>query len=138
MPDSFDGLATGSVLERAVLSPTARPHQPSEQLDGEGLYVLRFFDVEPAHHAEFVEVSTAAWETFENTDTFAARAMGLFTAADDSSTSPERMLLVTWYDGFGSWTASRTPDPAAQEAFAHRQRLTTGTIAFATTLVRHG
>jgi hypothetical protein len=45
------------------------------------------------------------------------------------------MLLLTWYDGLGSWQTSRQPAPDARENFRRRHALTAGTIAYATRLL---
>ena len=45
------------------------------------------------------------------------------------------MLLVTWYDGLGSWQASRSPPAAARERFARRGELAASTVAYATRLI---
>ena len=44
------------------------------------------------------------------------------------------MLLLTWYDGFESWQASRAPHPDALANFQRRAALTGGTVAYATRL----
>ena len=99
-----------------------------------GLHVLRFFDVNPAHYDEFVELSRTAWETFEVADGYRAEPQGLFRLCDDAA---ERglMLLVTWYDGLGSWQASRRPPAAAGQRFQRRGQLATSTVAYATRLI---
>ena len=84
---------------------------------------------------EIAALSQEAWTTFEDTDAYRAEPQGLFCLADRSD---ERgvMLLLTWYDGLGSWVTSRRPAPAARENFVRRHALTAGTIAYATQLIR--
>lgn len=124
----------GVTCEAALpLAATARPTS-AEPLRREGLYVLRFFDVAPANYDEFVALSRTAWETFETVDAYRAEPQGLFRLRDDAA---ERgaMLLVTWYDGLGSWQASRQPPAAAAQRFQRRGQLATSTVAYATRLI---
>lgn len=127
------GLAGVTCEAPVPLAATARPTS-AEPLRREGLYVLRFFDVNPAHYDEFVELSRTAWETFEAADGYRAEPQGLFRLRDDAA---ERglMLLVTWYDGLGSWQASRHPPAAAGQRFQRRGQLATSTVAYATRLI---
>ena len=121
-----------SVLERHVLIPTVRPTS-SQPLSEAGLYVFRFFVVDHASVEEVAQLSQQAWTTFEASGDYRAEPKALFCQADRDA---ERgvMLLVTWYDGFGSWETSRQPAPEARENFLRRQQLTHGTIAYATRL----
>jgi hypothetical protein len=122
-----------SVLERHVLVPTVRPLSP-QPVSEPGLYVFRFFVVDNASVDEVARLSQEAWTTFEGSSDYRAEPKALFCQVDRDA---ERgvMLLVTWYDGFGSWETSRHPAPAARENFLRRQELTHGTIAYATRLV---
>ncbi len=126
---------TATVVEREQLVATVRPQAP-RALDRAGLYVFRLFDVDTRHVDEIAQLSKTAWETFENTDAYRAEPQGLF-APLDRSVGRSRMLLLTWYDGFDSWVASRRPPPEARENFVRRRELTHGTIAYATRLVAH-
>ncbi len=116
----------------ALLEPTARPlaRAPRER---PGLYVFRFFTVLPESIDEFVDLSTAAWTTFENAADYAAEPQGLF-RPKRAAAAAQDMLLVTWYDSLTSWATSREPDPAARERFARRRELTSSTVAYATRL----
>ena len=127
------GLAGAVCDAPLLLAPTVRPTSAAP-LRREGLHVLRFFDVAPAHYDEFVELSRTAWETFEAADGYRAEPQGLFRLRDDAA---ERglMLLVTWYDGLGSWQASRHPPAAAGQRFERRGQLATSTVAYATRLI---
>lgn len=122
-----------SVLERHVLVPTVRPEGP-QPLSDAGLYVFRFFVVDHASVDEVARLSQEAWTTFETSGDYRAEPKALFCQANRDA---ERgvMLLVTWYDGFGSWETSRQPAPAARDNFLRRHELTHGTIAYATRLV---
>ena len=115
------------------LAPTARPTSAAP-LRREGLHVLRFFDVAEAHQEEFVALSQAAWETFEAADGYRAQPQGLF-SEHGARFGRGAMLLVTWYDGLGSWQASRSPPAAARERFARRGKLAASTVAYATRLI---
>lgn len=120
-----------TVVDELSLEPTARPAYLAE-LEREGLYVFRFFEVLPGDIDEIVELSREAWETFEETERYAARPEGLFRPRDTAGKDSVRMLLVTWYDGFDSWQLSRTPAPEARDNFRRRHALTLSTVAFAT------
>ncbi|MFP6796350.1 MAG: hypothetical protein VB933_04700 [Pseudomonadales bacterium] len=128
-------LALDSVAqcESLQLEPTVRP-VTEEPVSREGLYVFRFFDVAHKDVEEIAELSRVAWESFEHVDAYSAEPQGLFCQTDRSQ-ERGRMLLVTWYDGFNSWQASRNPAPEARENFQRRHRLTNGTVAYATRLI---
>ncbi len=128
-----DPLNSLEVLDVLVLTPTVRPlgTAPCEK---PGLYVFRFFDVDNESVEQIAALSSTAWNTFENTESYEAEPQGLF-AQQDQTAVKGRMLLVTWYDGLDSWQTSRRPDPAAMENFLQRRALTHGTRALATRLV---
>lgn len=123
-----------SVVDSVALSSTVRP-SAIEPVTGEGLYVFRFFEVQLSDCDEIVALSREAWETFEGSDRYASRPMGLFAPRGGDGGSG-RMLLVTWYDGFASWETSRAPAPEARRNFQRRHALTSGTVAYATRLVQ--
>jgi len=127
--------AEGVIRESYEWRATARPHGVPSRLDRPGLYVFRFFEVAERDVDEIVRLSAEAWTTFEGVADYRAEPLALFRAAADVATSEGRMLLLTWYDGFGSWERSRRPAPAARENFARRHALTRGTVAYATRLV---
>ena len=62
-------------VEQHMVVPTARP-RTSEPPIRKGLYVHRWFDLEPRHVDEVVELSAVAWETFERT--FEVEVIGFF------------------------------------------------------------
>ncbi len=137
--ESFEApLATSrvsiDVVDGLALAPTVRPEEATP-CDRPGLYVFRFFDVLGGDVEEIAALSREAWETFENTDAYAAEPQGLFRQAGLGATERGRMLLVTWYDGLESWQTSRRPNPAATENFRRRRELTGGTLALATRLL---
>jgi hypothetical protein len=125
-------IGAAEIVAQLDLMPTARPALPAAALSRSGLYVLRFFDLDEANVDEFVALSTSAWQTFERGAGYSAEPMGLFRSFAGAPSA--RMLLVTWYDGFASWEASRRPPDAARENFARRHALTRATIAYATRL----
>ncbi|MAE94632.1 MAG: hypothetical protein CL910_08235 [Deltaproteobacteria bacterium] len=127
------GLPATAEAETLLLEPTVRPTTEAP-LTREGLYVFRFFEVAHRDVDEIAELSREAWESFEESDAYAAEPMALFCQADRSA-ERGRMLLVTWYDGLNSWQTSRRPDPRARENFLRRHELTAGTIAYATRLL---
>ena len=118
--DSADFVAT---LRPADATPRTRP----------GLYVFRFFDVRAGDVDEIVALSGAAWTTFESSASYASEPQALFRLRD-ATADAGRMLLLTWYDGFESWQASRAPHPDALANFQRRAALTGGTVAYATRL----
>jgi len=113
-------------------TPTARPTDatPCHQ---QGLYVFRRFFVMEDNVEALVTLSKQAWETFENTSSYAAEPLGLF-QPNQSEEGVVAVMLLTWYDGFASWQTSRTPHPQAKENFSKRQALTLATSAMATRL----
>lgn len=121
------------VIDNLVLAPTVRP-ESSEPCTTPGLYVFRTFAVNNSDVDEVARLSKQAWSTFEATDAYRAQPMGLFCEADRSA-ARGTMLLVTWYDGLGSWQTSRTPAPEARDSFRRRHALTHATTAVATRLV---
>lgn len=134
-----------SIVERYSWVPTSRPDSAAP-LAGEGLYVLRFFDIRQHDADEIAAISRTAWETFEVSERYASKPMALFKEqikeqgkeqinTNASAAVRGRMLLITWYDGFASWQASRQPAPAAVDNFKRRAALTSGTIAYACKLL---
>lgn len=128
----FDGCDVESVW---VLEPTARP-QSVTPLARSGVYVFRDFWLPYQHVAEAVELSSAAWKTFEGAEAYSTEPMGLFAPAQSLTDSQECVLhLLTWYPDFASWETSRQPDPAAMQRFVARRKLTRSTRAVATRLL---
>jgi hypothetical protein len=123
-------------VESHLVVPTVRPttsappHKP-------GLYVHRWFLVEPRHVEEVVELSATAWETFEQT--FHVEIIGLFRTLGEDTALTE-LLLLTWYPNLAAWETSRQFErvPAARQRFLRRQYLTKRTRAIATTLAGQG
>ena len=120
------------VLSSRDFTPTVRP-QTSTPVSRPGIYVFRSFTIASASEAEFVELSTQAWVTFEDAPSYSAEPQGLF--REDSDAEQIDMLLVTWYDSLASWQTSRQPAGEARERFARRRELTRSTVALATTLI---
>ncbi|MAD92670.1 MAG: hypothetical protein L7S71_00405 [Pseudomonadales bacterium] len=129
---SFDGCEVEAVW---VLRATARP-QSAAPLTRAGVYVFRDFWLPYEHVAEAVELSSAAWKTFEGAAAYSAEPMGLFAPAQALPDSQECLLhLLTWYPDFTSWETSRQSDPAAMQRFIARRELTRSTRAVATRLI---
>ena len=128
------GAGALAVRDALMLAPTVRPTS-LQPCDKPGLYVFRFFDVLGRDVEEIAALSKTAWETFENTEAYAAEPQGLFRQLEQAPEEQGRMLLVTWYDGLESWQTSRAPNPAATENFLRRRELTGGTLALATRLL---
>jgi hypothetical protein len=120
-------------VEHRIVKATARPttSRPPERA---GVYVHRWFDLDPANVDEVVDLSAEAWETFEAT--FEVEVIGFFlSAADDGG--PTQLMLLNWYPSLAAWEASRDfdRDPESRRRFWRRAELTTRTRAITTTLV---
>ncbi|HSG89465.1 MAG TPA: hypothetical protein VLA56_09645 [Pseudomonadales bacterium] len=104
------------------LHPTLRPADATP-CAGDGAWVFREFVVDPEQTARFVELSQAAWPSFE--DRHDAHIHGLFrgpATRDEQAT----FLLVTRYADLATWEASRSEsaDPEAWARFRERHALT--------------
>lgn len=120
---------TFETISRSNFRPTIRPveHVPASS---PGVYVFRWFSVRPENVDEITELSGNAWPGFESS--FDTRVQGLFTEA---VTSPERMLLITWYRNLTVWEQSRHPPSGARENFLRRHQLTLSAHPIGTYLV---
>jgi hypothetical protein len=130
-PDDTMALAGAQLLESCpalvdattvVLSATRRPTS-DEACTGAGIWVFRDFEASEADAERFVELSTAAWQTFETSHD--ARIFALFRRMGSES-GATRFLLVTRYADLATWETSRSPsgDPDAWARFAERHGLT--------------
>lgn len=129
MLTALDGIV--SVAHHMVV-PTVRPTTntpPSKP----GLYVHRWFLMEPGHVDEAVELSNTAWETFEHT--FEAEVIGFFRTIEPQTELSELMLL-NWYPNLAAWEASRNLSlaPEARQRFRRRLELSKEMRAIATSL----
>ena len=109
--------------------PTIRPKK-HEIATETGVYVFRWFSVEPTKVDEIVSLSGAAWPGFESS--FETKVHGLF--AEDTI-YPDTMLLVTWYANLTVWEESRHPPPEARESFLQRHKLTLSAFPVATRML---
>jgi len=118
-----------------ALRPTIRPTDESALAPG-GIYVHRWFEVEPSSTAEFIELSARAWPDFERR--FDARIFGLFELASEWDGIPpltRHLLLITRYGDHAVWEASRDPTTEAMQIFARRAPLTLSTRAASSLLI---
>jgi hypothetical protein len=129
--DDLDLPENVRVLEEYQLRATARPTD-STSLSQPGIYVFRDFSLDGKDVEEVVALSSAAWQTFETGENYAAQPMGLF--APQTLAPNCVMHLLTWYPDFTSWQNSRESGPQALQRFAARRALTYLTIAVATRL----
>ena len=120
------------MVDSLWLDATVRPTHDAP-LTRAGVYVFRFFQVNACDCDEVVSLSSQAWQTFENSDSYTSEPMGLFRFADTSAIRG-RMLLLTWYDNMTSWERSRTPHPDATANFRRRASLSRSIVAYATRL----
>lgn len=129
-----DGLALPEnvrVAEVYQLKATARPTD-NTPLSQAGIYVFRDFVLDGKDIEEVVALSSAAWQSFEVGENYAAQPMGLFAPQTPSANCV--MHLLTWYPDFTSWQNSRESGPEALQRFAARRALTYSTNAVATRL----
>ena len=130
-PDELMASAGAQLLEScpavvgattAIVSATERP-MGNEPCTGAGIWVFRDFETSNADAERFVELSTAAWETFETS--YDVRIFALFRGFGSASETT-RFLLVTRYADLTTWEASRSPtgDPEAWARFIERHDLT--------------
>ncbi len=108
-----------------VMLPTTRPVDDTP-MTGDGVWVFREFEVDVSNVDRFVELSSSAWETFEDNG---SDVVGLFQTPGD--VDPASMLLVTRYPDLTTWETTRSParDPQAWKMFAERHGLTRWTRA---------
>lgn len=119
-----------------TLAPTVRP-RPGDALKAGGIYVHRWFTVDHASLAEFIDLSGRAWPSFE--DEFDVTIFGLFTAErseHDIAQNQTRLLLLTWYRDHGVWEASRRPTREPEGLFMKRHQLTRSTVGRSTLLIK--
>lgn len=126
---ALDGIVN---VDQHMVVPTVRPTTktpPSQP----GLYVHRYFILEPHHVDEAVELSDTAWETFEQA--FEMDVIGFFRTIEPQTALAELMLL-NWYPNFAAWEASRnlTLTPEARQRFRRRLELSKEMRAIATSL----
>ncbi len=109
------------------LHPTLRPQTDVPMTMG-GAWVFREFHVPGADVQRFIELSAAAWETFETH--FDAQIQGLFRGPNESG-EVATLLLVTRYADHAAWEASRkeSSDPDAWARFRERHAMTRWTRA---------
>ena len=117
------------IVSCPIFKPTVRPteHVPASK---PGVYVFRWFSVNPATIDEIASLSAAAWPDFESS--FETKVQGLF-ALDREA--PDTMLLVTWYRDLTVWEQSRHPPTKARENFLLRHKLTLNAVPVATSLL---
>lgn len=135
---ALDALADAPEVNESVrhtLKPTIRPTDDATLAPG-GIYVHRWFEVEPTSVSEFIDLSAQAWPGFEGQ--FDARIFGLFELTSEwQGTRPasRHLLLITRYGSHAVWEASRDPTTEAMQTFARRAQLTLSTRAASSLLV---
>lgn len=132
--DVLTGAPQVSGWLREALTATARPVDGRPLRSG-GVYVHRWFVIDPGRDAEFVDLSRRAWPAFEAA--YETEIFGLFRAARtaaDRAADQERLLLITWYASHGVWEASREQTNDPDSLFVRRQQLIRSTIGRSTIL----
>ena len=119
-----------TILARTPMNATIRPYSP-KMMSQDGIYVFRFWKIAGDQVERAVELSAAAWKTFE--EGFDTEVKALF--RQQLREEEESMLLITWYKNLTAWEASRRPDPEAQEYFRQRQALMHSVMPIATRLI---
>lgn len=119
-------------VDHHMVVPTVRPttSEPPRQL---GLYVHRWFLLDPRHADEAVALSNAAWETFEQT--FEVEIVGFFRTIEPITELAE-LRLLNWYPNLAAWEKSRHLEltPEARKRFIRRRELSQVIRAIATSL----
>lgn len=126
---TLDGIVS---VDNHMVVPTVRPTAntpPSKP----GLYVHRWFLLEPGHVDEAVELSNTAWETFEQA--FEVEIIGFFRTIEPQ-TDLAQLMLLNWYPNLAAWEASRNLAlaPEARQRFRRRLELSKEMRAIATSL----
>ncbi len=119
------------IVQQTDLVPTVRPieHTPREK---PGIYVFRWFRVFNRDVDEIAEISSKAWNSFE--ESFDCQVQCLF-AEPDRTSEIGTMLLVTWYRDLSVWEVSRKAPDEARALFIRRQEMTLKAKPIATQLM---
>ena len=121
VPGELPALSTATVDAAHELTATVRPTDDAPLTD-DGVFALRWFDIDPADWPEFLALSEGAWPGFEAANP-GVRIHGFFRSGDD------RVLLVTRYPDLAAWETSRNAtDDAGGANFRRRHQLTRSTI----------
>jgi hypothetical protein len=120
-----EGVPDGMTVESTEqLTATVRPTTTDPLPADDGVYALRWFEIDPSDWDEFLALSEGAWPGFEAANP-GVRIHGFFRAGADG----ERVLLVTRYPSLASWETSRNVDEDGGRAnFRRRHELTRSTI----------
>ena len=114
-------LASATVEDSRPLDSTVRPLDDARLTD-DGVYALRWFEIDPSDWPEFLALSEGAWPGFEAANP-GVRIHGFFRSDDD------RVLHVTRYPSLAGWESSRNaPDDAGGANFRRRHELTRSTV----------
>jgi hypothetical protein len=115
-------LTTATVTVPRELTSTVRPTTTEPLPADDGVYALRWFEIDPADWPEFLALSEGAWPGFEGANP-GVRIHGFFRRGEDE------VLLVTRYPSLASWETSRNAtDDAGGANFRRRHQLTKSTI----------
>lgn len=121
VPGALRPLTSATFETTAPLMSTVRPTDDVPLTD-DGVYALRWFEIDPVDWPEFLALSEGAWPGFEGANP-GVRIHGFFRSGD------ERVLLVTRYPSLAAWETSRNaPDDAGGANFRRRHQLTRSTI----------
>ena len=118
------------------LAPTVRPTTATPPA-GPGIYSFRWFNLRAADWPELVELSDAAWPSFEKS--FGASILGLWRSRAVAPPAA-RGLLLTRYADHAAWDRSRPDgpapgDPESARRFMRRRDLVESSVCFTTKLV---
>jgi hypothetical protein len=113
-----------TVASLEPITATVRPTSTDKLPADDGIYALRWFDIDPSDWDEFLALSEGAWPGFEGVNP-GVRIHGFFRAGADG----ERVLLVTRYPSLAAWETSRNVDDDGGRAnFVRRHQLTKSTV----------
>jgi hypothetical protein len=118
------------------LAPTVRPTSTAPP-QGPGIYSFRWFNLRARDWPELVELSDAAWPSFEQS--FGAAILGLWLSRAVAPPAA-RGLLLTRYADHAAWDRSRPDgpapaDPESARRFMRRRELVESSICMTTKLV---
>ena len=124
VPGELASPATARVASTTELTATVRPTSDDPLPLDDGVWALRWFEIDPSDWDEFLALSEGAWPGFEAANP-GTRIHGFFRAGADG----ERVLLVTRYPSLAAWETSRNVDDDGGRAnFRRRHELTRSTI----------
>ena len=127
-----------TVVRHEFWEPDPRP-APGEALpELDGFFSHRWFDCAEADWPLFRQLSTTAWENFE--DVHDTRVIGFWRSRTPPAAGLTRVWLMAWYKNLAAWEASRfvlnPTGTAAEQAFANFRARRELTVDSAVSILR--